>query len=130
MPGFEEGIVALDDVTRALRGAARGVGRSLPSVDSASYAPWLDPILLTRSGRRDDALAALRDAPDPPKGLLLEALWCLLAEAAIELDDPASARRCNDALTPARGERAAGSAVIDLGPVASYLDRLAPIATR
>ena len=122
MPGFEEGIVALDEVTRALRS-----GAPLPDVDPGSYAPWVRPLVLARSGRRDEGLAALRDAPEPPKGLLLEALWCLLAEAAIELEDPDAARRCAAALAPARAERAAGSGVIDLGPVAAVLDRLAPL---
>ncbi|RUQ98131.1 AfsR/SARP family transcriptional regulator [Labedella endophytica] len=123
MPGFEEGIEALDDVTRALRS-----GRALPPVDPGSYAPWVQPLLLAHSGRRQEALSALREAPDPPKGLLLEVLWCLLAEAAIDLDDAEAARRCVQALAPARGERAAGSAVIDLGPIAAVLDRLTPVA--
>jgi DNA-binding SARP family transcriptional activator len=121
MPGFEEGIVALDEVTRAVRS-----GAPLPEVDPGSYAPWVRPLVLARSGRHDEALAALRDAPEPPRGLLLEALWCLLAEAAIELGDPDGARRCAAALAPARAERAAGSGVIDLGPIASVLDRLTP----
>ncbi|RWZ67831.1 BTAD domain-containing protein [Labedella populi] len=120
MPGFEEGIAALDDVTRALR-----FGEPLPEDgDLGPHEPWVRPLLLARADAHDDAHEALRTAPDPPKGLLLEVYWCLLAEAAIELEDTAAVERCIDALRPARFERAAGSGVIDLGPVSSYLARL------
>jgi hypothetical protein len=124
MPGFEEGLHALDDVTRAIR-----TGAPVPDlVDVGPHEPWVRPLLLARAGARDEARRALHASPEPPKGLLLEAHWCLLTEAAIELGDPVAARRCADALRPARTERAAGSGIIDLGPVATYLDRLAVIA--
>jgi hypothetical protein len=124
MPGFEEGIAALDDVTRALR-----FGEPLPDGGGLGpHEPWVRPLLLTRAGARDEALEALRSVPDPPKGLLLEVYWCLLAEAAVELGDVAAADRCIDALRPARFERAAGSGVIDLGPVSTYLARLREVA--
>ncbi len=122
MPGFEEGIAALDDATRAIR-----LGTPLPEEDAGPYEVWVRPLRLARLGD-PHAARALRDAPEPPRGLLLEVLWCLLAEAAIELGDVDAARRCLTALTPASAERAAGSGVIDLGPVAAYLGRLGALA--
>jgi DNA-binding SARP family transcriptional activator len=123
MPGFEDGLIALDDLTRALRAA-----RPLPDLgDLGPHEPWARPLLLARGGAAAEAGEALRRAPDPPNGLLLEVHWFLLAEAAILLGDPVAAARCRDALEPARAERAAGSGVIDLGPVAAVLDHLAAV---
>ena len=54
--------------------------------------------------------------------LLLEALWCLTARAAVDAaatrDWHARARRS----LPAAAEPAAGSGLLTLGPVARYLD--------
>ncbi|KQR17381.1 BTAD domain-containing putative transcriptional regulator [Cellulomonas sp. Leaf334] len=116
MPGFAHGIAALSDVTTALR-----AGRPLPDADVGPYEPWVRPLLLARAGRTPEAVAALDAVPDPPHDLLLEAMWCLVARAAGETEHRAAGRRAADALRPAMDERAAGSGVIDLGPVADLL---------
>ncbi|MBO0901451.1 winged helix-turn-helix domain-containing protein [Cellulomonas sp. zg-ZUI22] len=116
MPGFSRGIVALSRLTRAVR-----AGADLPDGDLGPYEPWARPLLLARSGYRDEARRALATAPAPPHDLLLEATWVLLATAARELDAPAVGARAATVLRPAADERAAGSGVIDLGPVRRFL---------
>ena len=116
MPGFSRGIVALSRLTRALR-----AGQPLPDADLGPYAPWARPLLLARAGRVDDARGALRAAPAPPPDLLLEVTWGLLLTAAREVGDAGTAARARAALEPARGERAAGSGVVDLGAVDDLL---------
>ena len=116
MPGLAHGIAALSDVTTALRD-----GRPLPDADVGPYEPWVRPLLLARAGRRPEAAAALDAVPDPPRDLLLEAMWCLVGLAAGEVDHRAARHRALDALRPAMDERAAGSGVIDLGPIARLL---------
>ncbi|MGX6601275.1 hypothetical protein ACWKSP_03920 [Micromonosporaceae bacterium Da 78-11] len=69
-----------------------------------------------------EASAALRDSPEPPKDLLVEAMWCLTARAAVTLGDQASVVRVRTALEPAAAELAgAGSGLLTFGPVADYL---------
>lgn len=123
MPGFSHGIVALSRLTRALRTgddvSAATDGRN--SDGFSPYAPWVRPLLLARAGHRDEARRALRTAPPPPQDLLLEATWVLLATAAHELDEADVTARAAAALTPARAERAAGSGVVDLGPVRAHV---------
>jgi hypothetical protein len=64
----------------------------------------------------------LRQAPDPPRDLLYEALWCLIARAAIALDDRDTMKRAHQELAPAAAELAgAGSGLLTLGPVSEYL---------
>ena len=113
MPGFSRGIVALSRLTRALR-----AGLPLPDDgDLGPYEPWARPLLLARAGHRDEARRALTTAPEPPRDLLLEVAWLLLATAARELDEPSVGARAAAVLRPALDERAAGSGVVDLGPV-------------
>jgi DNA-binding SARP family transcriptional activator len=123
MPGLAEGLPHLALVCLRER-------RGLPAptdeeADPGPYAPWTRPLELVARGRRAEAAAALRRAPDPPADLLLEALWCLTARAALTLGDRDAVRRARDALAPAAAEHAgAGSGVLTLGPVAGYLDEL------
>jgi DNA-binding SARP family transcriptional activator len=119
MPGFSEGIAALAAFTRQLRD-----GAELSDGDFGPYEHWVRPLLLAQNGQQDAAVEALRKLPDPPNDLLLEAIWCIVAQAACQLGEPAVIRRALAALEPASGERAAGSAVIDMGSIDHYLRML------
>ncbi|MEE6262792.1 AfsR/SARP family transcriptional regulator [Plantactinospora sonchi] len=121
-----------------------GVARGLPSLallclrvwhgvplrfdddtDWGPYTPWVRPLVLLDRDRPTEAAAALRRTPDPPRDLLLEAMWCLTAQAAIALDDRVVMTRARTELTPAAGELAgAGSGMLTVGPVAGHLDHL------
>ncbi|SFT52946.1 hypothetical protein SAMN05660657_01372 [Geodermatophilus amargosae] len=69
MPGVAEGPLPLAlTCLRVERGRPAG-----PVGDPGPYAPWVRPHLLLVQDRAA-AAAALRDLPDPPPGLLLEAL--------------------------------------------------------
>ncbi|ADG73416.1 transcriptional regulator, SARP family [Cellulomonas flavigena DSM 20109] len=120
MPGFSHGIVALARVTRLVRD-----GGTLPGPDAAGdlgpYAPWVRPLLLVRAGDVDGARRAVRGAPAPPHDLLQEVAWGLLLTAAREAGAPDVVDRARDALAPAVDERAAGSGVVDAGPVRALL---------
>ncbi len=120
MPGFDNGITALSQLTAAIR-----AGGALPDRDFGPYENWVRPLLLARLGRRREADAALDALPDPPRDLLLEVLWCLVGHAAIEVGHASAARRAHEALLPAITERAAGSAVVDLGCIDAVVVRLA-----
>ncbi|MFT2816218.1 BTAD domain-containing putative transcriptional regulator [Leifsonia sp. A12D58] len=120
MPGFANGLAAFAELTSALR-----AGAALPDGDFGPYEPWTRPLLLARSGHDDEASAALDTIPEPPSDLMLEATWVLVAHAALETGHLSAARRALAALAPAIAERAAGSAVVDLGPVAPVVSALA-----
>ncbi|GII78760.1 SARP family transcriptional regulator [Sphaerisporangium rufum] len=124
MPGLSEGLPALAGLALRLRH-----GRAPESADPddfGPYRPWALPVLLLAGGRRDQAARALRDAPDPPHDLLAEALWTLLARAALELGDVPPLRRAHAALLPAAGELAgAASGLLSLGPVSEVLAAIA-----
>ena len=63
--------------------------------------------------------------PDPPRDLLQEALWCLIARAATATGHHDAMERARTALTPAAGELAgAGTGMLTLGPVADHLAAL------
>jgi hypothetical protein len=80
---------------------------------------------LIAQGHLDDATTALRTLPDPPRDHLQEALWCLIARAAVALGDRGTMQRALDALAPAAAELAgAGSGLLTLGPVAAFLEEL------
>ncbi|MCP9211974.1 AfsR/SARP family transcriptional regulator [Streptomyces sp. NEAU-Y11] len=123
MPGVERGLLPLALLSVALRhGSPAPVGEH---TDWGPYAPWTRPLVLLARDRRDEAAAALRDAPDPPGDLLSEALWCLLARAAVDLDDRETMERAHHELAPAAEELAgAGSGLLTLGPVSGHLDTL------
>ncbi len=116
MPGLDEGLLALQL-------ASLQVSRGLPvRVDAplGPYEPWIRPHLLLAA--RAPAARAVADLPDPPPGLLLEALWALAGRAALAVGDAAVKARAHAALAPASGEIAgAGSGMLTLGPVSEHL---------
>lgn len=125
MPGLSDGLLPL--ALLCLRVRHRRPAQTDPA-GWGPYEPWARPLVLLARDRPDEAAAALRNVPEPPRDLLFEALWCLIARAAVDLDDRATMRRAYDALVPAAGELAgAGSGLLTLGPVSRYLDELATV---
>ncbi|TDD74539.1 SARP family transcriptional regulator [Actinomadura darangshiensis] len=122
MPGLEDGLLPL--ALLALRVQHRRPAPTDP-VNWGPYEPWARPLVLLARDRPDEAAAALRDVPEPPRDLLFEALWCLTAQAAVAVDDRELMRRARRELAPAAGELAgAASGLLTLGPVARHLDDL------
>ena len=119
MPGFHTGLPALAELTRAVRS-----GTDLPDGGFGPYEQWVRPLLLVRTGLREEARSALDTLPDPPRDLLLEVLWFLTGLAAVESRHRPAGRRASRALLPAAGERAAGSGAVDVGPVQRLIDAL------
>lgn len=124
MPGFTAGIAALDSLCRAVRNDTVLVDRDFGPRDFGPYEKWVRPLLLAADSRLDEAAKALARVPDPPRDLLQEVLWCLLGHAALRIGDAAAKQRVALALAPARHESAAGSGVIDLGPVRPLYEAL------
>lgn len=123
MPGLTRGLPALAQL--CLRVARRAAAPTDPGLDWGPYAPWTRPLVLLAEGDADAAAAALRAAPDPPPDLLLEATWCLTAQAAIALGDRSRCEQARGALAPAAAELAgAGSGLVTAGPVAAHLAEL------
>ena len=117
MPGLERGLLPL--ALLSLNGSPAGD-------DSGPYEPWVRPLALLAEGRRAEAAEALEETPDPPGDLLLEAMWCLIARAAIALGNRPVMQRAWAALGPAAMELAgAGSGLVAFGPVSRQLDELA-----
>jgi DNA-binding SARP family transcriptional activator len=117
MPGVEQGLLPLALLCRRLR-----LGLPVPddpTTDWGPYAPWVRPVLAGA-----DAAPLLDDVPDPSPDHLLEVMWCLVARAALSCGHHAAATRAAEALAPAAGEIAAGSAMVTLGPVAEHLAEL------
>jgi hypothetical protein len=124
MPGLERGLLPLALLSVRIR--LRLPAPADDDIDWGPYTPWVRPLTLIARGHRNHATAALSGLPDPPPDHLCEALWCLMARAAVTLDDRGTMRRALDALAPAAAELAgAGSGVMTLGPVAAFLDELA-----
>ncbi|WAP57662.1 AfsR/SARP family transcriptional regulator [Streptomyces sp. S465] len=123
MPGLEHGLLPL-----ALLCLRVEQGRPAPTdedLDWGPYAPWARPLVLLAQGRHAEAATALRAVPDPPRDLLLEALWCLTGRAAIAVGDRETMARAHTALAPAAAELAgAGSGLLTLGPVSRHLTDL------
>ncbi|MEV1111596.1 BTAD domain-containing putative transcriptional regulator [Micromonospora sp. NPDC049751] len=94
-------------------------------LDWGPHEPWVRPLLLAHSGDRGAAVSALRAVPDGPHDLLREVRLCLVARAALALDDRPAIERAAAALRPAAAELAAGSGVLTAGPVAGHLADLA-----
>ncbi|GAB2618412.1 BTAD domain-containing putative transcriptional regulator [Streptomyces capparidis] len=124
MPGLADGLLPLALLCLRLRHALP----LDPGEDTGfgPHAPWVRPLLLLDRGRRAEAARVLRAVPEPPRGLLQEALWCLTARAALAVGDREAMRRARTALAPAAGELAgAGSGLLTVGPVSAHLDDLA-----
>ncbi|WPB91535.1 BTAD domain-containing putative transcriptional regulator [Streptomyces malaysiensis] len=120
MPGLERGLLPL--ALLCLRVERGRPAPTDPELDWGPYAPWARPLVLLARDRRAEAAAALRTVPEPPRDLLLEALWCLTGRAAIALGDGETMARARTALAPAAAELAgAGSGLLTLGPVSRHL---------
>jgi hypothetical protein len=118
MPGLEHGLLHL---------ALLATGNVHPDADLdwGPYEPWVRPLALLVQDRRSEAAAALQQAPEPPRDLLYEAMWCLIARTAVALDDRVMMKRAHQELAPAAGELAgAGSGLLTFGPVSDYLAAL------
>ncbi|REF97145.1 DNA-binding SARP family transcriptional activator [Asanoa ferruginea] len=123
MPGVERGLLPL--AVLCLRVWHDEPADFDDSTDWGPYAPWARPLVLLARDRRAEAATALRQAPDPPADLLLEALWCLIGRAAVHVGDHDRAGRARAALTPAADELAgAGSGMLTAGPIADHLEQL------
>ncbi|SEU24721.1 DNA-binding transcriptional activator of the SARP family [Nonomuraea wenchangensis] len=126
MPGLERGLAALALLCARVR---RGLPPPAGDADYGPYEPWVRPLILAAAGRAGPAAAALEEVPDPPRDLLLEAMWCLVARAAVGTGHREAARRAHDALAPAAGELAgAGSGLLTLGPVSDHLAALTRVS--
>ena len=114
MPGVEDGLLAL---TLACLQVGRGEPVT-PAGPGGPYAPWLQPHHRLAAG----GPVSLSGLPDPPPGLLMEALWVLAGSAALAVGDTAVLVRARAALAPAAGELAgAGSGMLTAGRVADHL---------
>jgi hypothetical protein len=135
MPGLASGLLPLSLLSLRLTGgpatAASLAEHCDPAADWGPYQPWITPIALLGSGHCDEARAALRNLPPAPADLLQEALTCLKAIAAVELEDRDALGEARAALLPAAGEIAgAASGLISFGPVESWLGYLDHAARR
>ncbi|MFC3897409.1 BTAD domain-containing putative transcriptional regulator [Lentzea rhizosphaerae] len=91
------------------------------SDDWGPHLDWVRPLVLPH----DEALAAARALPPGPADLLGETRACLLAMAAVRLDDRELRSRARAMLLPAKDELAgAGTGLFTFGPVARFLDEL------
>jgi hypothetical protein len=129
MPGLERGLLPLALLTVRIR--LRLPAPADDDVDWGPYTPWVRPLTLIARGHLGEAATALRTLPDPPRDHLQEALWCMIARAAVALNDRGTMQRAFDALAPAAAELAgAGSGLMTLGPVAGFLGELAQALDR
>lgn len=103
MPGLSAGLLPL--ALLCLR-VQHGLPAVFEAADWGPYEPWVRPAGLV---------------PDPPRDLLFEAVWCVVAQAAIAAGDQPTMKRAYAALTPAAGELAAGSGLLTAGPVSRHL---------
>jgi DNA-binding SARP family transcriptional activator len=123
MPGVASGLLPL--ALLCLRVWHREPAAFPADTDWGPYRAWADPWLLLARNRTAEAKQALRRCPAPPPGLLTEALWSLIARAAVILDDRSRAAAAHAALLPAAAELAgASSAMLTAGPVLDYLTDL------
>lgn len=123
MPGLEHGLLPLARLSLRIRHHL--APEQEEKTDWGPYEPWVRPLLLLDQGRRAEAREALHQAPAPPRDLLFEALWCLLAKAATALGERPLMTEAHTQLAPAAEEIAgAGSGLLSLGPVAAWLDTL------
>jgi DNA-binding SARP family transcriptional activator len=114
MPGLRAGLLPMALLGLRLRHGLRPADEG----DWGPYEPWAR--LVVTPGE-----TALADVPEPPAGLLAEALWFLYARAAITAGDRAAMGRARVALAPAAGEWAgAASGLLTVGRVEVALSAL------
>ncbi|WP_189192331.1 AfsR/SARP family transcriptional regulator [Streptomyces albiflavescens] len=132
MPGLQRGLLPLARLSLYVRHNRPALIAEMDGrTDWGPYEPWVRPVLLVSQGHDDAARHVLRDIASPPRDLMFEALWCLVAQAAIRVDDRAVMRRASLQLEPASAELAgAGSGLITLGPVSGQLNALASALAR
>jgi DNA-binding SARP family transcriptional activator len=129
MPGLEHGLLPL--ALLSMRVELALPTRADELTGWGPHEPWARPLVLLARDRHSEAAAALRRVPEPPRGLLFEALWCLTAQAAIAVGDRRTMQRAYVELTPAAAELAgAGSGLFSLGPVSRHLNHLAAALRR
>ncbi|MFI7694115.1 BTAD domain-containing putative transcriptional regulator [Nonomuraea sp. NPDC049655] len=126
MPGLRRGLLPLALLSVRMRHGLPVLGEAdRGDVEWGPYEPWVRPLVLLAEGRGAQAAEAVGRIPEPPPDLLLEAMWCLVARAAVAVGDRRAADRARRALAPAAAELAgAGSGLITLGPVAGFLAEL------
>ena len=130
MPGLQAGLLPLALLSVRLAPTREAITDAIehldPDADWGPYRPWVEPLLLLRADRTNEAIDALRNAPEPPADLMCEAMYVLEAAAALQLADRDTIRRAHEALLPAADELAgAGSGLISFGPTQHWLDALA-----
>jgi hypothetical protein len=122
MPGVEQGLLPLAQLCLQVWRKGPAFPPPDPGADWGPYRAWAEPWLRLTRGDQAGAATALRQCPEPPPGLLAEALWCLTARAAVVVGDAAIARTACEALQPAAAEIAgAASGLLTAGPVRDYL---------
>ncbi|MFD6397756.1 BTAD domain-containing putative transcriptional regulator [Nocardia sp. NPDC060249] len=125
MPGLDRGLLPLAHLSLALRQHETGVIAAIdPRTDWGPYESWVEPTLLVARGELDRARAALRTLISPPRDLLFEALWAIVAHAAIAVGDRETMHRARTQLAPAAAETTAQSGLLSVGPVSTYLDEI------
>ncbi|MEV8022214.1 AfsR/SARP family transcriptional regulator [Streptomyces sp. NPDC086554] len=131
MPGLRAGLLPLARLSLYVRhDATSEIGAMDRELDWGPYEPWVRPLLLASRGDDAGARTALRHIAAPPRDLLFEALWCVVARAAVLVGDHAVMRRARTQLEPASAELAgAGSGLISCGPVSRHLDALTSAAS-
>ncbi|MGW5922450.1 AfsR/SARP family transcriptional regulator [Nocardia fluminea] len=125
MPGLERGLLPLARLSLALRQheTAR-IAAIDPETDWGPYRSWVEPTLLVARGELGGAREALRTLASPPRDLLFEALWAMVASAATAVGDRETMRRARTHLAPAAAETTAQSGLLNVGPVRTYLDEI------
>ncbi|MEU0838382.1 BTAD domain-containing putative transcriptional regulator [Streptomyces sp. NPDC005962] len=125
MPGLERGLLPLALLCLRLSDgeSAREAGRGVDlDADWGPYRRWAEPFALLSADDPAGARTALRALPEPPADLLYEALCCLEASAARELNAQDALERTRTRLRPATGQLAgASSGLLTVGPVDGHL---------
>ncbi|MEU8897317.1 AfsR/SARP family transcriptional regulator [Nocardia sp. NPDC048505] len=123
MPGLQRGLLPLAELIVSLR--HRDSERiAAMEADWGPYAQWVRPTLLVARGEVEQARTALRHIEFPPRDLLFELLWAVLAQAAIAVDDVALMREAQRQLSPAHAETTAQSGLLEVGAVRDHLAEL------
>ncbi|MFD4441745.1 BTAD domain-containing putative transcriptional regulator [Nocardia sp. NPDC058519] len=123
MPGLEQGILPLAQLSLYLRHHDTGkIAAIAADTDWGPYKSWVEPTLLVARGELARAREALHNLTSPPRDLLFEALWAIVAHAAIAVDDVEAMHRARIHLSPAAAETTAQSGLLSVGPVRTHLD--------